>query len=288
MTDDEQAPQRPGVLVRQAASRLETAGLPSAMADARTLLAHVLHVEPVALAAIHDVPPEKADVFRQLVARRTRWEPLQHLTGESWFRGHRLVVGPGVFIPRPETEGLVQLVKDWLAGQGAQNPVVVDLGTGSGAIALALARECDADLYAAESSDTAYDYARRNIGTEACLRYDDWTDCYPDLDGQAMVVVCNPPYVPSGTSLPRDVEGYDPPEALFAGEDGLGAIREIVPVAARLLRPGGLLAFEHDDSQGESAPAVVAADGRFNSIADHKDLAGRARYVTALRDKVAK
>jgi len=286
MTDDEQAAQRPGVLTRQAAGRLQSAGLPSAMADARTLLAHVLHVEPVALAMIHDVPPEKAEVFRQLVARRAHFEPLQHLTGEAWFRGWRLVVGPGVFIPRPETEGLVQLAIDWLAGQGVANPPVVDLGTGSGAIALALARETNADVYAVEASDAAYDYARRNVGTQVCLRYGSWDHCYEDLDGQAMAVVCNPPYVPTGAELPPDVAGYDPPEALFAGDDGLDAIRQIVPVAARLLRPGGLLVFEHDDSQGASAPAVVAADGRFTTIADHVDLAGRARYVTALRDKV--
>jgi len=251
------------------------------MVDARTLLAHVLGVEPMALATVGEVSPDDATHFRQLVARRAKWEPVQYLTGVAYFRHERLRVGPGVFIPRPETEGLVQLVIDWLGAQGFDHPVIVDLGTGSGAIAKALAHETKAVLHAVESSAEALAYARRNMPAGVDLRSGDWAEAFEDLDGTAHVVVSNPPYVPASADLPADV--IDPDQSLYAGPDGLASINEIVKVAARLLRGGGLLAFEHDDTQGSSAPAVVAADGHFEAIADHQDLNGRARYTTAIR-----
>jgi len=279
---------RPATLLRTAADRLTAAGLPSGMADARILLAHVLGVETTALATTSSVDPTAAEKFRVLVQRRASWEPVQHLTGVAYFRHEKLHVGPGVFIPRPETEGLVQLVIDWLADEGIADPVVVDLGAGSGAIACALARETDAVVHAIEASEDALVYARRNLPDSVDLRAGDWNDAFPDLDGAADVVVSNPPYVPTrlaarSTPLPRDVAGRDPDEALFAGPDGLSCVREIVPVAARLLRPGGLLAVEHDETHGASAPAVVRKDARFHQIDDHRDLTDRPRYLTARR-----
>jgi len=258
------------------------------MADARILLAHVLGAETTTLATTRSVPLAVADGFRLLVSRRASWEPVQHLTGVAYFRHEKLHVGPGVFIPRPETEGLVQLVIDWLADQGIAHPVVVDLGAGSGAIACALARETAAIVHAVEASEDALAYARRNLTDSVDLRSGSWNDAFPDLDGTVDVVVSNPPYVPTrlaarATPLPRDVAGRDPNEALFAGADGLYCIREIVPVAARLLRPGGLLALEHDETHGIRAPAVVRKDTRFHQIEDHRDLTHRPRYLTALR-----
>ena len=281
MSDDETTAQRPSVLTHQAATRLEAAGLASPMVDARTLLSHVLGVEPMALATIQEVSPGDAARFRQLVLRRAKWEPVQYLTGVAFFRHERLRVGAGVLIPRPETEGLVQLVIDWLAAQKIAAPVIVELGTGSGAIAKALAHETPAAVHAVEVSAEAIAYARRNLPATVDLRLGDWADAFADLNGLADVVVANPPYVPSGSQLPADV-GFEPAGALFAGPDGLACIKQVVPVAARLLRGGGLAAFEHDDTHGASAPALLAAGG-FGAIADHNDLAGRARYVTALR-----
>ncbi|MCL2465354.1 MAG: peptide chain release factor N(5)-glutamine methyltransferase, partial [Micrococcales bacterium] len=182
---------------------------------------------------------------------------------------------------RPETEGLVQLVLDWLATQAIEAPVIVDLGTGSGAIAKSLARESHGRVHAVESSAEALAYARRNLPAAVDLRLGDWSDTFKDLDGKVDVVVSNPPYVPGGEQLPADVAGYDPPAALFAGADGLDCLRSLIPVAHRLLRSGGLLACEHDESQGESLPRLIADDGGFANIADHADLTGRPRYVTA-------
>ena len=272
---------RPGLLIRRAADRLAAAGLPSPMVDARVLLAYVLDVEPVALATISTVPAGDAARFLDLVRQRAQWVPVQHLTGMAYFRHEKLHVGPGVFLPRPETELLVQLVIDWLAKRNVAAPVIVDLGTGSGAIAKALARESCATVHAIEASQEAFTYARRNIGRSIDLRLGSWTNAFADLNGSVDVVVSNPPYVPVGTDLPADVCRFDPPDALFAGADGLDCLREVVDVAARLLHPGGLLACEHDESHGLTAPGVIADNGRFVDIVDHNDLTGRARYVTA-------
>jgi len=273
-------------LIRLAAARLSAAGLPSPEVDARLLLSHVLDVEPADLATVRVVSPDEQARFECLVARRCNGVPLQHLTGVAYFRYEQLRVGPGVFVPRPETECLVQLVIDWLTARAVERPVVVDLGTGSGAIALALAHETRAKVYAVEASHEAFAYAEQNLaGSGVDLRLGDWSDAFIDLDGTVDVVVSNPPYVPqaSRSELPRDVADGDPDMALFAGDDDLDALRSLLPVAKRLLRPGGLLACEHDDSQGESAPELVTQAG-FGAVADHKDLAGRPRFVTAVQE----
>ena len=279
--------QSPDQLRNAAKVALTAAGFPSPGVDSRHLLAHVAGVEPIWLRCVRELTPAQEVQYADLVRRRLEGEPLQHLTGKAYFRHETLAVGPGVFIPRPETEELVQLVIDWLGERSSPDPLIVDLGTGSGAVALALAHETGARIIAVERDAQAAVYANRNLdGTGVELRVGDWRSTLADLTGTVDVVVANPPYVPltSREALPPDVT--DPPEALFAGEDGLDAIRDIVPLAVSLLRVGGLLACEHDDTHGEAVPALLLATGEFAEVADHRDLAGRDRYATATRETI--
>jgi release factor glutamine methyltransferase len=255
--------------------------------DADELLAHVLGTTRPRLSLVETLTPEQAAAYDGLVARRAAREPLQHLTGSAAFRYVELAVGPGVFVPRPETE----LLAGWAVERAAEvraagrTPVVVDLCTGSGAIALSVATEVpDADVHAVELGEGAHRWAERNLaGSGVDLRHGDMADAFPDLDGAADVVVCNPPYIPleAYESVAPEARDHDPELALFSGEDGLVAMRVLEEVAARLLRPGGVAGAEHADVQGESAPAVFVATGRWSDVRDHRDLAGRARYVTA-------
>jgi release factor glutamine methyltransferase len=276
--------------VRLATRRLAEAGVPSPGVDAAELAAHVLGVRRGDLhrPSVGDAPVP--DAYAALVEQRADRVPLQHLTGVAPFRHLLLHVGPGVFVPRPETELVAQAAIDEAAevqhvtGRPAR---VADLGTGSGAIALAVALEVrGAEVWAVEKDPTAYAWAVRNAaGTGVDLRQGDFADALADLDGTLDVVVSNPPYIPPG-ALPVDpeVRNHDPELALYGGgEDGLEAVRVVERTARRLLRGGGLLVVEHADSQGESAPAVLRGTGSWVSVADVKDLAGRPRYVTARR-----
>ena len=266
--------------VRAAAGELAAAGVPSPRFDAEELAAFSLGVERRDLWRAPAVGPEFVSYVRRRVAR----EPLQHITGRAHFRHLTLAVGPGVFVPRPETEVVVDAVLS--AALGTSRPVVVDLGTGSGAIALAVADELPgARVHAVEADPAAHAWAGRNsAGTAVDLRLGDMADAFPDLDGEVDVVVSNPPYIPVGAVV-RDPEvaTHDPALALWSGADGLDAVRVVERVAARLLRPGGTVVVEHADLQGESAPAVFAATGRWTGVADHRDLADRDRYLTARR-----
>ncbi len=274
-------------LVRQAALRLADAGVASPDFDAAELLAHVLGTTRSRLALVDAVTPEQAAAYDALVTRRAAREPLQHLTGSAAFRYVELAVGPGVFVPRPETE----LLAGWAVEQAAavvaagRVPVVVDLCTGSGAIALAVATEVPtAEVHAVELGDPAVEWAARNLaGTGVDLRHGDMADAFPDLDGTVDVVVCNPPYIPleAYESVAPEARDHDPELALFSGEDGLVAMRVVERVAARLLVPSGVAGAEHADVQGSSAPAVFVATGRWSDVRDHADLAGRSRFVTA-------
>jgi release factor glutamine methyltransferase len=215
--------------------------------------------------------------------------PLQHLTGTAPFRHLELAVGPGVFVPRPETELIAGWVLDRIAGLAA--PTVVDLGTGSGAIALSVANEHPgARVVAVERDAGAIEWTRHNAATRAAagdtpveVRSGDMTDrsLLRVLDGRVDVVVSNPPYVPDGARLPREVADHDPPLALWGGPDGLDVVRGLLRTAARLLRPGGWLGIEHADQQGSALPALVRGGGRWAEVIDHPDLAGRPRYTTA-------
>lgn len=276
-----------GPLVRGAAERLTAAGVPSPDFDAAELLAHVLGTSRTRLALVGGVSGADRARFEELVARRAGREPLQHLTGTAAFRHVELAVGPGVFTPRPETE----LLAGWGVEQAGavlaegRDPVVVDLCTGSGAIALALATEVPrAQVHAVELSEEALTWAERNLhGTGVDLRHGDLAEAFDDLDGRVDVVLCNPPYIPleAYESVAPEAREHDPHLALFSGEDGLEAMRALERTAARLLRPGGVVGAEHADVQGEAAPAVFVATGRWVDVRDHPDLAGRPRYLTA-------
>jgi release factor glutamine methyltransferase len=270
-------------LLADAATRLRDAGVDSPDHDAQVLLSHVLGVERSRLPLIDVVPEPEAEAYDALVTRRAAREPLQHLTGRAWFRHVELQVGPGVFVPRPETELLAGWAVDSASGLDA--PVVVDLGTGSGAIAKAVAHEVPgARVHAVELDEAAHAWAARNLaGTGVDLRQGDLAAAFDDLAGTVDVVVSNPPYIPldAWESVAAEARDHDPHLALFSGDDGLDAIRAVERRAAVLLRPGGVVGAEHADVQGASAPAVFSAAGRWEQVRDHDDLAGRARFVTA-------
>ena len=230
---------------------------------------------------------EPADRIAQLIARRAAREPLQHLTGFAPFRHLELRVGPGVFVPRPETEMVAQLAIDALRAVADAAPVAVDLGTGSGALALALATEVPhARVHAAENSVEAFVWAKENFAAHAPaarLAFVDLASAFPELDGRVDVLVSNPPYVPDA-AIPRDpeVRHWDPPAALYGGEDGLDVVRTLSGVGMRLLRPGGALVIEHGEWQGAPIRQLLAQDG-WRAAATHPDLTGRDRATTALR-----
>ncbi|MGY1754217.1 peptide chain release factor N(5)-glutamine methyltransferase [Blastococcus sp. SYSU D01042] len=274
-----------------AARRLAEAGVASPRVDAELLLAHVLGRSRAGLVTLDAVADDDAARFGALLDQRADRVPLQHLTGRAPFRLLELAVGPGVFVPRPETELLVEWALERIAGSAG--PVVVDLGSGSGAIALSIAHEHPgARVTAVERDPDAIAWTRHNAlaragahDTPVGVVAGDMTDpgLLRELDGRVDVVVSNPPYVPDGAVVPREVADHDPPLALWGGPDGLDVVRGMLGVAARLLRPGGWLGIEHADQQGTALPAVVRAHAGWTEVEDHPDLAGRPRFTTARR-----
>lgn len=278
----------PRQLFDDAVATLEAGGVESARNDAEILLSHVLGM-PRALVAVSGRPQaDQLVVFRRMIDARASRVPLQHLTGRAGFRCVDLEVGPGVFVPRPETELLAGWAIDAARAAGGR-PVVVDLCTGSGAIALSIVHEVPtADIHAVELDPLAHGWALRNLdGTGVDLRLEDAFGAFADLDGTVDVVVSNPPYIPldAWESVAPEARDHDPSLALWSGDDGLDAIRAIEQTAWRLLKPGGVVGFEHADAQGESAPAVFtnATDHAWRDVRDHRDLADRPRFTTARR-----
>ena len=273
--------------VRTAASRLAEAGVPSPEADAVAIAAHLLKVSVGDVHKAMVLGAATPAAYEALVGERAARVPLQHLTGRAGFRRLELSVGPGVFVPRPETEFVAGLAID--AALALQAPVVVDLCTGSGAIALAVADEVPAaTVYAVELGVEAHAWAERNVadtGLAVELRHGDATDAFPELDGTVDVVVANPPYIPVGmVPLDPEVRDHDPELALYGGsDDGLAIPLAVAGRAAELLRPGGLLVLEHADSQGVTLPGALRKTGEWTGVADHDDLTGRPRATTALR-----
>jgi release factor glutamine methyltransferase len=270
-------------LLAEAAGLLRDAGVESPEHDAAELLAHVLGTTRARLALVDEVPPAAVGEYDALLARRAAREPLQHLTGVAHFRHVELLVGPGVFVPRQETELLAGWAVD--VAKAVDSPVVVDLGTGSGAVAKAVADEVPgARVHAVELDPAAYAWAERNLaGTHVDLRQGDMAEAFEDLAGTVDVITCNPPYIPldAWESVAPEVRDHDPQLALWSGDDGLDAMRVLERRAAHLLSPGGVVGAEHADQQGESAPAVFTATGMWTHVRDHRDLAGRPRFVTA-------
>lgn len=295
-------------LVEDITRRLAVAGCASPRCEATQLVAGVLEVE---LGEVHRLallgrrlPPDLCTPLEGWVARREAREPLQHVLGRAHFAGLELEVGPGVFVPRPETELLAERaaerVEEWATAEGpGPRPALelVDLCTGSGALVLGIAQRVqdrgrvpgdrEIRLHAAEIDPVAAGFARRNAkrsGFTVDLRVRDAVGSFPELQGAVDLVVSNPPYVPVG-AVPRDpeVREHDPDLALYGGsEDGLALPLALVDWAHRLLRPGGVLLMEHDDTQGESLPSALQDRG-WAGVRDHRDLAGRPRFVEAVR-----
>ncbi|MCW2809939.1 MAG: Release factor glutamine methyltransferase [Friedmanniella sp.] len=276
-------------LLLEAVSRLESAGVESPQQDARLLLAHVCDVEPARLPLLDHVRPDQQERFRAAVTARASRVPLQHLTGRAYFRYLELAVGPGVFVPRPETEVMTGWAIDHLRRMRTQGqrPLVVELCAGSGAIAKAIATEVPGvEVHAVELSVDAAEYAERNLrDTGVFLHIEDMAMALHELDGSVDLLIANPPYIPleAYESVAPEARDHDPTVALFSGQDGLDAIRVVAQVGVRLLHPAGLLAVEHADVQGESAPAAVAQTLAYTGVRDNRDLTGRPRFVTAVR-----
>ena len=271
-------------LVADAVRRLADAGVGSPEADAEILLAHVLGIDRSRLVLVDEVADGDRATYNALVGRRAAREPLQHLTGRAYFRHVELAVGPGVFVPRPETE----LLAGWGIEHTAPGATVADLCSGTGAIALAVADEAaPGRVLAVERSPAALGYLRRNAAAFPVVRVveGDVTDpgLLPDCRGMVDVLLCNPPYVPEGTAVPPEVADHDPAEAVFGGADGLVVIRPVIGLAAGLLRPGGVVGIEHDDVHATAVPGLLRADGRFTDVVARTDLTGRPRFATARR-----
>lgn len=275
-----------------AVARLAAAGVPDPLVDAELLLAHTRGSGrgEVQAAVLRDgeFDATQQEAFDRVVSRRARREPLQHITGLAAFRHLELAVGPGVFVPRPETEVVAGLAIDALRAAAEPEPVGVDLCTGSGAIALSLATEAPhAFVHAVENSVDAFIWAKENaarIGAgNVRIVFDDAAVALPELDGTVAVVVSNPPYVPDD-AIPRDPEVrlHDPEAALYGGADGLDLVRAISRSALRLLRPGGTVIVEHGEWQGEPIRDLLTEDGWTNAVT-HPDLTGRDRATLAVK-----
>ena len=283
------------IAVRRATMTLAEAGIASAPVDALHLAAHLMGQDVSEVRRLMILGGTEAPGgYDDLVAERATRIPLQHLTGRAGFRYLELFVGPGVFVPRPETELVVELAVTALdvAALDARDvtaPILVDLATGSGAIALAVRQERPTTrVYAVELSELAHGWAvanRDRLDLAVTLVQGDALTAYGELLGQVDVVTCNPPYIPLGqVPIDPEVRDHDPDLALYGGsEDGLAIPRAMAARAAELLRPGGVLVMEHADTQGSSLPRALSATGSWLTVVDHFDLVGRPRCVVATR-----
>lgn len=273
-------------LIAEAVESLSRAGVSSPQVDAEELAAHLLGI-PRSRLRFAEVSAEFSEGYRDLVTRRVRRIPLQHLIGSAAFGPIEVRVGPGVFIPRPETESLYV----WAAGELAPGVTVVELCAGTAALAIALSRdEPTARVIAVELDEGALSYTRQNAaGTMVEVIQADVTapSLLAEFDGTVDLIVTNPPYIPDGVELEPEVAQHDPPLALFAGHDGLAVIAPIVTAAGRLLAPGGAIGVEHDDTNGGQTCELFTASGLFDEVVQRYDLAGRPRFVTARRKSLA-
>ena len=278
-------------LLRSAKERLAAADIQEV--DAEHLFAYVLGISRMDL---HNTVKLEAtlkglgdfgiieDTFAKLISRRTAHEPLQYLTGISYFRHLEIEVGPGVLVPRPESELLVDAVLTHIANLETQDEIsVIDLGSGSGALALAIATEAPrARVIAVEKSAEAIQWLKKNvakISENVRVVAGDVADVLPGV--KCDIVIANPPYIPDQQTLPRDVAEHEPHVALFGGVTGLELPKLFIDAAARLLKRGGVLAIEHTEEQGKAIDALLSRE--FIDIALHQDLTGRPRWTSAVR-----
>lgn len=270
--------------IDSATAVLAAAGIESARWDAEELAAHIAGIERGRLRFAEPVHDEFFAQYRAVITARSQRVPLQHLIGTVSFGPVTLQVGPGVFIPRPETEAVLAWA---MAQQLPVRPVIVDACTGSGALAVALARHWPAArVFGIDASASALAYARRNVGGAAIelVRADvTMPGLLSELDGRVDLVVANPPYIPDGSVLAPEVADYDPRDALFGGPDGMRVISAVAGLAGRWLRPGGVFAVEHDDTTSIVTMELLAGTEFFDDIVARRDLAGRPRFVTARR-----
>jgi len=287
-------------LIREGATVLAAAGVGSPEVDSASLLAFVVGAERSDILPFTEVQSEVILKFNELIARRATREPLQHITGVAHFRHITLHVGPGVFVPRPETELLGEAAIGYLNNLATASKTVVELCAGSGALALAIATEVPgAEVHAVELSPDAYEWLTRNIaahaeqlkavGSSVTAYLDDAGDAsiLEFLHGAVDAVVTNPPYIPQDM-IPRDPEArdHDPSLALFGGLDGLDVSRRVARVASLLLKPGGFVGMEHADVQAESVPAMFAEEeGVWIDLIDNRDYNQLPRFTTGIRAK---
>lgn len=273
--------------IAEATTALSDARLASPRVDAELLAAHVLGVVRSRLWSVSELSADQLTRYRALVAQRATHVPLQYLTGTAPFRRLELAVGPGVFVPRPETEVLVEWGLRWLDEHPGHT--VVDLCAGSGAIAASVATErAGLSVVAVEDDPAALIWLRRNVEAYAVSIVDSDATApatLSDMDGAVDLVLCNPPYVPDigAAGLPPEVTQHDPHRAVFAGREGLDLIRPLIARIADLLRPGGAFGMEHDETHAYVVPTLVHADPRFTNVRLHHDLARRPRFTTATR-----
>lgn len=282
-------------LLARGTAQLSAAGVPDPVVDAELLAAFVLGESrgSVQAGAITErgIDDAQAQSIQALFDRRAAREPVQHITGLAPFRHLELSVGPGVFVPRPETEWVTELalgeVHTQAEAQSSGDPVrVVDLCTGSGAIAFALASEAPrASVWGVEKSADAFAWTQKNLSAlglaNVTLIHGDVAEALPELDGSVAVVISNPPYIPA-EAIPRDPEVrlFDPYLALFGGVDGLDVVRAVSATAHRLLKAGGLLVIEHGELQAEQINELLTTQG-FREVMCHQDFTDRDRATTA-------
>jgi release factor glutamine methyltransferase len=277
-------------LLSESSRKLKEAGVTSATVDAELLACFCLDVSrselSIMVATNQEFPKESIEHFDSALARRVAREPLQHITGTAAFRHLELKVGPGVFTPRPETEQVVGFALEKISTW--PTPLIVDLCSGSGAIALSLATEISgSNVFAVEKSIDAFSFLRQNAATyglsDENLRNEDLHDSLPELDGQVDLVISNPPYIPND-AIPIDfeVQLHEPNMSLYGGVDGLDVVRQISNRALKLLKPGGLLVMEHADTQSNAIRKLLLGQG-WLEIEARADLAGKDRMISALK-----
>ena len=277
-------------VLSDASSKLLEAGVTSAKVDAELLASHTLGITRSDLALLvatnQKFPAAELELFDLALARRVSREPLQHITGIAPFRHLELLVGPGVFTPRPETEQLVSYALEKISAK--QKPIIVDLCSGSGAIAISLATEVSgSEVFAVELSNEAFEFLLQNAGrnglAQANLRNEDLQHSLTELDGLVDLVISNPPYIPND-AIPIDLEVqlHEPSMSLYGGVDGLDVVRQISVRAMELLKPGGVLVMEHADTQSRAIGELLLAEG-WLQVEARADLAGKDRMISALK-----